>query len=173
MYKEFIQQILTSCNRLDMDKLISIHIFFKEILSNLNIFFLEIDPPRTTPEQQSRTAMNTPSAILPPVISGTDNRVLHRAEAHTNICVICQLPRWSHGHQSPGEAVCCCHDQEGTRSQMRRFTTTGHENHTALHAAPPIQIGQRRHSLMMARLNENQYEHKPRPPERGHAGTNR
>ena len=138
----------------------------------MHISLLEIGPPHTTPEQQSRTAINTPGAMLPPVVSGADNRVLHRTEACTNICVICQLPRWSLGHQPPGEAACCCHEQEGTRAQTRRFTTTGHENHTAFHPASPIQVGQRRHSLMMARLNENQHERKPHPPERGHTGTN-
>ena len=70
--------------------------------------------PHTTPElqYQSRTSVHTPNATLPPVISGTDKRALHRAQAHTNICLICQLPRRSHGHP-PGEAVCCCEEQEG------------------------------------------------------------
>jgi hypothetical protein len=111
--------------------------------------------PHTTPELQcqSRTSVHTPNATLPPVISGTDKRALHRAEAHTNICLICQLPRWSHGHP-PGEAVCCCDGQEGAKLPTRRFTTTGREQHSFGHIAPPIQVGQRRHSLMMARLNE-------------------
>ena len=125
----------------------------------------------STPERphQSRTSLHTPIATLPPVVSGTDKRTLHRAEAHTNICVICQLPRWSNG-QPPGEAMCCCGEQEGAKSITRRFTTTGHEEYSAGHIAPPIQVGQRRHSLMMARLNESHHEHKPHPPERGHAG---
>jgi hypothetical protein len=123
------------------------------------------------PQHQSRTSLHTPNATLPPVKSGTDKRTLHRTEAHTNICVICQLPQWSHGHP-PGEAVCCCGEQEGAKSVTRRFTSTGYEDHSAGHFAPPIQVGQRRHSLMMARLNESQHEYKPHPPERGHAGNN-
>jgi hypothetical protein len=132
---------------------------------------LEMDP-HTTPElqYQSRTSVHTPNATLPPVISGTDKRALHRAEAHTNICLICQLPRWSHSHP-PSEAVCCCEEQEGAKLPTRRFTTTEREQHSSGHIAPPIQVGQRRHSLMMARLNEGQNEQKPHPPERGHTGT--
>ena len=130
--------------------------------------------PITPPEasHHSRTSVHTPHAMLPPVKSGTDKRALHRTEAHTNICVICQLPRLSHGYNAPGEAVCCCEEHEGTKTLARRFTTTGHDEHRAGHTASPVQVGQRRHSLMMARLNESHHEYKPHPPDRGHTGMN-
>lgn len=121
--------------------------------------------PHTTPVPSV-----TPSAVLPPVNSGADNRALHRADAHTNICLICQLPKWAHGRPS-GEALCCCENQEGEKSLTRRYTTTGHEAHSAGHFPSPIQIGQRRHSLMMARLDEHQHDHQRHLPEREYKGS--
>ena len=133
---------------------------------------VEFDPHTTpVPSQHSRPSVHTPNPVLPPVQSLTDKRALHRADAHTNICLICQLPRWSYSHQPNGEAVCCCDEQEGAKRTARRFTTTGHEEYSAVHMPPPVQVGQRRHSMMMARLNEGHFDYKPHPPERGHTGT--
>lgn len=116
-----------------------------------------------------------PGVMLPPVQSFTDQRTLRRTDAHTNICVICQLPRRlsvKYGHHHSSETACCCCEDEGTEStdesRSRRFTVGGHEEHSSRPA--PIQVGQRRHSLMMARLNDEKYEYKPHPPERSHGG---
>lgn len=115
---------------------------------------------------QAQPLGNTNVASLPPVQSSTDKKTLHRTDAHTNICVVCQLPRRSftkHGHHYSSEEVCCCdHQQEEPKNIDRRTTVGGYEEKS--HA--PIQVGQRRHSLMMARLNDEKYEFTPHPPDR-------
>lgn len=151
----------------------SIATILKKVALKITFLFdllTEMDP-HVTPDVQhlSRTSIHTPVEALPPVKSSTDRRALHRTEAHTNICLICQLPKWSHEYPT-SEAVCRCKEPEGSKSLMRRFTITGHEGHNYEHIASPIQVGQRRHSLMMARLNNSYGEYKPHPPERGGTG---
>lgn len=86
-----------------------------------------------------------------PANSATDKRILHRAEAGTNIGVISHLPHalWGKKHH---EHVFSCRDRGNNESKR---STTEQEHNTA-HAVPSVQIGQRRHSLMMQRLYDTE-----------------
>ena len=117
---------------------------------------------------------SSPAVSLPSVRSFTAKKELHRTDAYINICVMCQLPRHSalhHGHHVVGE-VCCCEHEGNMEPRGRRFTIADFEEHHG--SRPPvIEVGQRRHSLMMARLNDDKYEYKPHPPDRSHEGKKR